>query len=64
MAWLALPPLLWHKSPSVELKAASRPFRSPIIDQEWQWICAALKLIYVYRLQYVNMGLIILTDVT
>lgn len=35
-AGLALPPLLWHDSASVELKAASQPFRSPIIDQEWQ----------------------------
>ncbi len=60
MARLAPPPLLWHKSLSVELKAASRPFRSPIIDQEWQQICTALNVIYI---QYVNMGLIINTAV-
>lgn len=48
MAGLAPPPLLWHECPSVELKAASRPFRSPIIDQEWQRICTALNVFYVY----------------
>lgn len=47
MAGLAPSLLLWHGSPSVELKAASRPFRSPIIDREWQWVCTALNSIYV-----------------
>lgn len=48
MARLAPPPLLWLGCPSLELKAMSWPFRSAIIDQEWQGISAALNVIHVY----------------
>lgn len=58
MAGLAPPPLVWREPPSVEFKAASRPFRSPIIDRKRQQICTLLNVIYV--VQYVN--IIIITN--
>lgn len=50
MATLAPPPLLWHEPPSLELRAASWPFRCTIIDLKRQKICTALNVIYAYTI--------------